>query len=166
MFKIKLTQPTDVLQALKDLPTRAQQQFRTELRTVVQPAVDAAVQRELAVNPGPVVLPFAFSTAKSRKAYFASKGFGRGIPYQRTGAIEQSWTVTVKSQLQADLLSIVNLRPEAKYVYGTPAQRQVPGHARTGWGRDFPRKYAVIKEDATNRVIAAWFRAVKGAMKG
>lgn len=164
MFKVKLGQPTEVLQALKDLPTRAQQQFRTELRTVVQPAVDKNVQTQLAPAPGPVVLPFAFSTDKSRRAYFATRGFGKGIPYQRTGAVEDSWTVTVAFQLRGDLLTIRNLRPESKYVFGTPTQRQVPGHARTGWGRDFPRKILVIQEDATSRIIAAWFRAVKSAI--
>jgi hypothetical protein len=165
-IRVKLTIPTDVLQRLKDLPTRAQQQFRTELRTTVQPAVNENVQRELAVDPGPVVYKFKFSTDKSRRAFFASRGFGKGIPTQRTGSVQESWTVTVSSQLQTDLLSIRNLRPEAKYVYGSATQRQVPGHARTGWGRDFPRKIAVIQEDAQSRVIAAWFRAVKSAMKG
>jgi hypothetical protein len=41
----------------------------------------------------PVTYPINWDSEKQRRAFFASDGFGGGIPYQRTGQYEASWTV-------------------------------------------------------------------------
>lgn len=45
-------------------------------------------------EPGkPIIYPVQWDSEKQRRAYFASNGFGKGIPYNRTGAYSRSWTV-------------------------------------------------------------------------
>jgi len=45
-------------------------------------------------EPGSLITyPVQWDSPKQRAAFFASNGFGKGIPYKRTGAYERSWTV-------------------------------------------------------------------------
>lgn len=50
--------------------------------------------RQRMSEPGsPSASPVQWDSDKQRAAFFASDGFGGGIPYNRTGAYERSWTV-------------------------------------------------------------------------
>lgn len=42
----------------------------------------------------PVAYPVQWDSEKQRKAFFATDGFGSGIPYQRKGDYENSWKKT------------------------------------------------------------------------
>lgn len=44
-------------------------------------------------EPGaPITYPVNWDSERQRKAYFASNGFGHGIPYVRKGDYERGWT--------------------------------------------------------------------------
>lgn len=105
--------------------------------------------------PGPVSSPFQFATEKSRHAYFATDGFGKGIPYVRTRTIASAFMVT--PVLSADNLDIMldNPEPGSVYVYGP---RQVPGHKTTGWT---PLAEIVEKAQdyADEQVVELWIRS-------
>lgn len=120
------------------------------------------VDKLLSPAPGPVRLPFIFASEKSRRAYFATYGFGRGIPYRRTGKLGQSWVVIITPRFADNTVTIKNLRPEATYVYGP---RQVPGHARTGWAKDFPRKFDELMARLNTLTSQAWLRSVQYAIR-
>ncbi len=85
--------------------------------------------------------PYQWTSEKQRKAFFATDGFGRGIPTVRTHEGVNSWTV----KLQDSDWTRVRIEGGNKFVQGDDQQR---GHAVDGW-----RKYTDIV--ATN---------IKGAM--
>ncbi len=160
MITIKLSIPKDVFAAVRELPTRATRNFNRELQTTVKPELQRHVKDLVAVAPGPVVHPFQFATIRSRKAFFATRGFGRGIPTRRTNAIINAWTIEITRAGEKSYIILTNTNPASQYVYGTPHQRQVPGHFRTGWGKDLRPALALIQERATELIIDAWGKAV------
>lgn len=49
-------------------------------------------------EPGKPHYPIRWTSERQRRAFFATKGFGRGIPTKRTHKLSQSWDVTVNIQ--------------------------------------------------------------------
>lgn len=164
--KFTLSLPQSAFRAQKNLKARAKREFKRELQREVKPELQRQVDDLLGVDPGPVSIPFVFATDESRRAYFATNGFGKGIPYQRTDNLRTSWRVDLKTTLARDLIVIVNPKKYAKFVYGSPAQRQVPGHANTGWGRDFDVAIALINEHAVTLITDAWKTALLRSLEG
>lgn len=158
----RVTIPDDLFNAFRDLTGNARREFNREVKTAVQPQLQQSVNG-LFTAPGPVVRPFGFSTPKSRRFYFAR--FKGRIPYQRTGKIERGWTVEVTRASARDYIILYNKVDASKYVYGTPFQRQVPGHLKTGWGRDNRIAFALVQEEGINLLIDAWYNAVQRAAR-
>lgn len=101
---------------------------------------------------GGVKYPIMWTTEKQRKAFFASDGFGRGIPTRRTGKVSQGWKVTFKDKV----IKLYNRVPYARYVYGgfdSRTENQQRFHRNTGWitgleGRQEIMTYALTLIDA------------------
>ena len=78
--------------------------------------------------------PFQWSSDKQRRAYFASDGFGAGIPYSRTyDLMTQSEFYIEPGSFQGTPYSSIGFRsqvPYAKYVIGPDA---IIGHIKRGW---------------------------------
>jgi len=51
------------------------------------------IRRRMSETGKPVTYPIQWDSEKQRKAYFASDGFGHGIPYKRQGHYEKGWVV-------------------------------------------------------------------------
>lgn len=67
-------------------------------------------------RPGlPVRYPIQWDSPAQQKAYFATGGFGHGIPYGRTGATEQAWENTAI----ANGYLVSNIGHKAVFMYGT-----------------------------------------------
>lgn len=74
--------------------------FFKDLRDVMFETADA-IRVRMAETGDPSTSPVQWDgeqdprlhTTKQQRAYFASDGFGAGIPYRRIGAYEASWTV-------------------------------------------------------------------------
>jgi len=79
--------------------------------------------------------PYKWQSDKQRKAYFASNGFGGGIPSKRTGKVNSSWQASVDPYRK----TVFNRLNYARYVMGA---RQQMGHAADGW-----RKVAKVISD-------------------
>jgi len=77
------------------------------------------------VNHGPGN-PYRWQSEKQRRAFFATKGFGRGIPSKRTGSLSRGWQQSVDPYRK----TLFNRVPYAKYVQGDRQQR---GHAVDKW---------------------------------
>lgn len=108
------------------------------------------------------------------KYYQASEG------YRRTHDLERGWRLRVERRLTEGYFIIANIaqdtlmRPNggpsfyANYVYPPlnplSQYRQVPGHARTGWGTDMQDAFDLIQEHGTELILDAWGRAVYGAV--
>ena len=75
-----------------------------------------------------------------QRAYFASDGFGAGIPYKRTGGLAAAWRVVVERTITGFRMVVENPNRAARFVYGSLAKNIVAAsrfqqqfHAITGW---------------------------------
>ena len=73
--------------------------------------------------------PYQWQSEKQRRAFFATDGFGGGIPYQRTGELSAGWIAT-ESNSDWRTVNIENESAHSPYVVGEALQR---GHAADGW---------------------------------
>lgn len=168
MYRTKISIPPDLFKAVRELRPCGRRNFNRELDRTVKPALQEIATR-LFVNPGPVVSgaghPFEFSSDASRRFYFAA--FKGRIPYQRrTPGVVAGWIVEIPRSGEKSYIVVYNQYPESKYIYGTPLQRQVPGHARTGWGRNNRAIFKAIEAQAFDLIVDAWYAAVSGALEG
>lgn len=118
-----------VTRDLDALPDDLQRAVAETVRTA-QPIRD-----EIATYPGAVKYPIQWTSERQRKAFFATNGFGAGIPYQRTGGLGQAWKLLSVNTGNGAMLVLENRANAAKYVYGffgqpRPQQRF---HVNTGW---------------------------------
>ena len=95
--------------------------------TTVKRAVE---QSAIVQEPGPPKYPIRWKSEKQRRAFFATDGFGGGIPYKRTHQLVAAWKVEVIARRDESVLIIENEANAAQYVYGPDQQ---PFHADTGW---------------------------------
>lgn len=73
--------------------------------------------------------PYIWQSEKQRKAFFASDGFGAGIPTQRTGEMSAAWSYT-ESNSDWGRVNIINDSGYAGFVMGNAQQ---DGHKQDGW---------------------------------
>lgn len=110
----------------RDFPALTQQIVDREVN-VIAPNFLAALK----AYPGPVVYPIKWKTAKQRKAFFATDGFGQGIPTRRTNKLADGWKIIVIYQANAiTQVQAVNNVPYEQFVTGKDQQ---PFHTLTGW---------------------------------
>lgn len=95
------------------------------------------LQHELDFTPGQPKYPIQWTSDRQRKAFFASNGFGRGIPAPRTGKLNKSWKLALVRRGDEAVLTVTNTAKYAAYVVGRvrprgkdPMQRM---HKVTGW---------------------------------
>jgi hypothetical protein len=75
-------------------------------------------------EPGqPISYPVKWDSERQRRAYFATDGFGHGIPYKRTGGYQRAWVIVKNpSQLaKSEGYTLYNRLKQAKYVGGDAA---------------------------------------------
>ena len=124
-------------------PLLDSKRFAKKFDTVFQ-GIGAEVSRELQPfvlevykPPGAVVYPIEWKTDRQRRAFFATDGFGRGIPTKRTGKVNSNWKVAWRSkQAFSGTIEVYNAVTYARFVYGgfnRQTQNQQPFHANTGW---------------------------------
>lgn len=102
--------------------------------------------------------PYQWQSDRQRRAYFASNGFGGGIPYQRTNALQKGWES--EARMDGYQTRIYNRVPYADFVQGVIQQR---GHWADKW-----RKWRDIISTNTAGALQAARRAadkVIGAVK-
>jgi len=71
-------------------------------------------QKILRTPGSPSFSPVQWDSEKQKRAYFATGGFGRGIPYNRTGAMPSGWSI----EALPSGWRLSNTNPNAVYVYG------------------------------------------------
>lgn len=84
--------------------------------------------------------PIEWTSDKQRKAYFATDGFSKGIPYNRSGVLVTSWVIVGKRIGNGYAIVVENKLPASRYVVGTLAKDlkrasapQQLFHKITGW---------------------------------
>ena len=86
--------------------------------------------RQITREPGPPIYPLRWASARQRRAFFATQGFGKGIPTRRTGALLDSWQVTYTPDRNGGVIALENPVAYMPYVQGEQAQ---PFHRDTGY---------------------------------
>ena len=109
----------DIQNAIENAPTNLSPVF-----TKRSLQIRTQIRDEMRTVPGKPNYPIKWASAKQRKAFFASNGFGRGIPTVRTGAYAAAWNVVMQGFGRADasVIQLENNRPEARYIGGGDAQ--------------------------------------------
>lgn len=118
--------------------TRAYPDYANEVAVDVWRGIEPRFMDELTFTPGPVQYPMEWTSEKQRKAFFATDGFGAGIPTPRTGKLQESWYTRLEVRRGSLALTLANSRPEAPFVFGDliPGRRKDPMqqfHKNTGW---------------------------------
>ena len=138
---IRVTQTTDTA-VLDDLVV-----FIEEYPDLVFEQLESAVDEmepqmlaELQVEPGPVKYPIQWTSERQRRAFFATDGFGKGIPTRRTNKVQQGWQGRIERSGDSFNYIVENTVSYARYVYGSLAQNvgaatrfQQQFHRNTGW---------------------------------
>lgn len=107
------------------------------------------------VNHGPEN-PYEWQSEKQRRAYFATDGFGGGIPYRRTGSLSDGWSFSEQDS-NWTMVKLENPVSYGQFVQGVNIQR---GHIADGW-----RKYGDIILTNMKGAIQAAQRAVDEYIK-
>lgn len=100
--------------------------------------------------------PFVWSSDKQRKAYFATDGFGGGIPYMRTMQLYENAHFNVSSQ--SFFIEYINSSPYAKWVQHP--SYQIIGMKMRHWM--FVNKYIITHK---SRIISEFKPAALKAWK-
>ena len=154
----------DVADKARTLPTRFQGKVVAKM-----PRLKSQVLTITAVRPGPVVYagpPSAsgnptlrWKSERQRRAFFASNGFGAGIPYERRagpGDLLGAYDVTLDATDANGTITLTNSDPAAPFVVG---EFQQPFHVDTGWlNVDTVQDQNV--DAALNTIFDAWNEAV------
>lgn len=151
MISVRIIVATDVIDALN---TQIQQssaklglQVFREFNRIGQ-----RVMRALKQQPGTPHYPIRWKTQRQRRAFFATNGFGRGIPTVRTGAESQGWDYTIERLSEGGTFTVFNDVPYALYVQGDDAQ---PFHLDTGWVQAAPL-LSEAQEEAEMVITEIW----------
>lgn len=83
--------------------------------------------RVVAVDGKPVTYPVPWTTPLQRKAFFATDGFGRGIPTGRSGELLKSWDAAFEFGDTSGAFSVWNTAEHAPYVVGDLQQPMFAG---------------------------------------
>ena len=164
----------DVLGAYVDQLQRTPQAVEVFLNGTVRNYLDQRREIELGYVPGSVAKPVEWTPAavqnkpanvnyggnryysKQKAAYFATDGFGGGIPSTRTDAIANSWQTVI--DLQTLTAGYINNHPATKFLLGTFQQRF---HANTGWRREDLIALEIMASPVLNDILVdGWLSIV------
>jgi|GEM_PF-3941447 len=108
------------------------------------------------VVPGGVIYPIQWKSVKQRRAFFATNGFGKGIPTKRSGTLQQAWVLTLQRGKDDATFTMVNNSGYEQYVTGMAQQ---PFHAVTGWFSSDTigeRQGAALATQVSTDIVQAW----------
>lgn len=127
-----------LIEDLKSKPRKFRRLYRQRIEALANTTIT-----ELRQTPAKPSYPIRWKTAKQRRAFFATKGFGRGIPTRRTGALGRGWKFVAITDFNEGLFEVFNDATTRDYFSGqivfyeqfVQGVNQQPFHADTGWVR-------------------------------
>lgn len=134
MFKssVEVTDP-GLIVAYEYILQRAPDVVNTRVNITVNRVRDRLLAK-FRTEPGAVVYPIQWTSDRQRKAFFASNGFGHGIPYSRNHDLVNAWKLVVVYQPnRLTEIAVSNADLARQFVTGQNQQRF---HAVTGWYKD------------------------------
>lgn len=153
-YRLEMDIPTDVFEAVSETKKAS-----PLMRRVWEQNTRGIANQLLSVvakPPGAVKRPIQWASEKQRKAYFASNGFGKGIPYKRSGKLQRGWEVKYSYASNEGILTLENPASITPFVQGSLQQ---PFHRNTGWPRA-DLEAAKFEDDLENATIDSWLIVV------
>src|SRR5690349_11752070 len=80
------------MRSFREIPALIARLFDAGLGTMRQTAKN--VQVRMQEEGKPIQYPVQWDSERQRRAFFATKGFGKGIPYRRTGRYRLGWRIS------------------------------------------------------------------------
>ena len=121
MIQVKLTTDTfteDFVDYLEDIQDTSYQ-IAEETAEDIRPQFLADIQQPAP----PVQYPIQWTSERQRRAFFATNGFGAGIPTRRTGALEDAWTFGITRGSDGQFIVLIqNNKDYSKFTGGSLAQ--------------------------------------------
>lgn len=136
---VKVTGDKKVYQSLKLIGESVDRIVNEDIEKQMNSAL-----RELQRPGKPIQYPVNWDSERQRRAFFATDGFGRGIPYKRTGRYNRSFAVKKTGKGRNRSYVLINSWTKSKYVGGdTRGKAQSRIHAgRWPLIADVVRKFA------------------------
>lgn len=155
MFSATLLVDDDILDAFSEAARQSPRLTAIAYRRAIRPLASRMLE-DLRRQPQAARKPFIWKSERQRRAFFATDGFGGGIPTQRTGDLSAGWDIEFVNSDDGGILQATNDVAHTQFVQGDFAQ---PGHLATGW----PQAAEVIakyREQAEDVLIETWFTIV------
>lgn len=153
-YKLELDIPKDVFVPVQELAKSSPLMQRVWVQNTR--GIANELLRVVSKPPGVVKRPIQWASEKQRKAYFASNGFGKGIPYKRSGKLSRGWEVKYTFSGSEGIISLENPASITPYLQGSLQQ---PFHRNTGWPRA-DLEAAKFEDDLENATIDSWLIVV------
>lgn len=157
---------------VRDAGRAADEAMKKELDKIARSIQDPLSRDLLALTPGPVRYPIEWTSEKQRRAYFATNGFGKGIPYKRKQgkrSLMGGWRVRKYVSKSGNLLTATNDADVYKFVAEDPAHVNAwqRFHKRTGWPSAgmVDEVFAAWSDVAQQRIGESWFQYWDKVMK-
>lgn len=153
MIRAEVRVDDDVLDAIADTAKQSPKLMHTAMRRNMR-RLATRLLKPLKKEPPVWRGKRRWKSEKQRRAYFATNGFGAGIPYVRTHGLVRAWRVEFKNNTPASgVITLVNDTHAAQFVQGDFAQ---PMHLDSGWPQAAP-VVAKGREDVNEVAIQTWF---------
>ncbi len=129
MIDITMQLPTDVISALREEIGKKPALVKGGFRRLANQSRKRTLGR-VTKAPPKWTGKRRWNSERQLRAYFATDGFGHGIPYQRTGQLEAGWDMDITITDNGGEFELFNDNPAARYVQGDDAQLM---HLDSGW---------------------------------
>ncbi len=155
-MRYKVTLDDDVIEAIDKALRKAPKKMRVALSTAKK-NTERLLNATLKSPQPPPRYPLKWKSERQRRAFFATRGFGHGIPYNRTNRLINAWRVQIVSDDEGGLLEVVNDTPYLDYVASGSSVRQPM----------FPQWYnyddVLLKaeKNAQDTIIEAWYNILE-----
>jgi hypothetical protein len=157
--QIKVTEP-HLVEGYAYVLARAPEVLQTLVSRVAErnrPHVLADLRKEAP----PVRYKIRWKSEKQRRAFFATDGFGKGIPTKRSGVMLNAWRVLV--EYSSDQISSIVAENPVPYRQFVTGEFQQPFHAYTGWWKeqDVFEIWGLIMDEEVETAIIKSFYAIE-----
>lgn len=157
-LSVKLIPDDLAFKAWRDLGEAAGKEVRQEYQRIAANLRKRALRRFKVIVPRPDYAygAFPWKSRKQQQAFFASKGFGRGIPTERTNEFVNSYAVHVETRNWDGFVSVENTSPTATYLIGPETQ---PFFIKT-WLAQYENALQEMQAQTEFDLAQGWYRAL------
>lgn len=171
MIRTRVTVDTRVLDDVQALAAEAPKAMTEARKRVRKVAVDYLDSELFSFEPGEPTYPLRWTSDKQRRAFFATNGFGRGIPAKRHSPPDVSqYEIIERGDRYGGVFTIVPKHDYMPFVIGWPGYEgwQQQFHIDTGWPTlaEVTETFDQASEIMSDLIIDEWYNVALGKLYG